>query len=227
MSSQADVADREKWFPNWAVDTVAGSGGEDTKTESETESESGSTHGWSDGLGLRCFRAVELFAVATGGLVGVVNFYLLFTTAPFDSLKATALRLFGIAFCVLIVVTELDLGRISGEIKAFENWACRGVFYCFVGSLTLSTEEDVYKETTQSPSIAILSAEAYGALAMFVCGTLYIGMGLTCRQQVKELMLIEHRLSNGPGDEDESDAGGDAGQDRLHKVREAVGGQHR
>ena len=175
-------------LPEWArdqsedhkVETLERSNDAESKTESDSELENDLPQ-WTDGLGLRLFRAVEIFTVATAGVVGAGNICLLLTAVTF---KGTCLRLFCIALCALTVMAELDVAGVLAEVKLFDVWAFRGLFYCFLGSLTFSTEDSVGLAATEMPPTIFLVMEAFGSVVMFACGIVYLGMGMTCRQQV-------------------------------------------
>jgi hypothetical protein len=49
-----------------------------------------------------------------------------------------------------------------------------------------------------SNRVVVEVTEFYSAIFLFACGLIYCGMGMTCRKQVKELMLLEQKLSTEP-----------------------------
>ena len=98
---------------------------------------------------------------------------------------------------MVVGTSELNISSVIQELAVLENWFCRGLSYGFVAMLTLSIDEDDIR--TRGGQFELVEVtEFYSAIFLFACGLIYCGMGMTCRKQVKELMLLEQKLSTEP-----------------------------
>ena len=52
--------------------------------------------------------------------------------------KDMVIRLYNVLFCILCVFVELDFRYVVDHIKLFDNWIFRGMFYVYVGFVTVS-----------------------------------------------------------------------------------------
>lgn len=143
--------------------------------------------------GLLIFRVVEICTMLTAALYAGNCCCILFFVS-INSSKEMLMRFFGILFSSLSVFVELNLLR--SELGIFENWIFRGVFYIYVGC------QNDKIDAGMTNFMRILSvSDASISSVMTVFGAAYFCMGLTCRKEIKELLLIEHQLLNELPDE--------------------------
>ena len=178
-------------LPEWVRRNQAIEGEDDARHHSSAESELSSRDDGccNEGLGLRTFRAVELCTVAVACLTALANAWAVLAS-PQPTVKIAVLRVYVVGMATFVVPLELNLGDALKEMKIFENWFSRGVFYTFIGVVAASLGSD-------TSATAEETAAMYTAAAMFSCGVLYALLGATCQKENKELMLIEYRLLYG------------------------------
>ena len=99
------------------------------------------------------FQAIDLLTVAALVLVGIGNLSSLFST-PFI-FKPVVFRFFGVLFCVLASVAELNLLHVLAEVKANENWIFRCMFYSFIGCITFGSDADQWKGVKKDNEVGL------------------------------------------------------------------------
>jgi len=180
-------------LPEWAQDNfdTAPEGDDEAHSDTSVESE-GHTERCSYGLGLKLFQSVEVATIVSAAILAFANAFLLVTST--SAARSLILRLYVISLCLIVGSSELNISSVIQELALLENWFCRGLSYGFVAMLTLSIDEnDIRSRGGQFELVEV--TEFYSAIFLFICGLIYCGMGITCRKQVKELMLLEQKLS--------------------------------
>eukprot|EP00753_Platysulcus_tardus_P005378 PLAT13235.1.p1 GENE.PLAT13235.1~~PLAT13235.1.p1 ORF type:complete len:260 (+),score=69.09 PLAT13235.1:528-1307(+) len=103
-------------------------------------------------------------------------------------------RVYGILFALLAILTELDWARLRRQLQLLQSWLFRGLFYIFVGLLSF---ESGNAAMSGSSSERLLD-EVAGA-AMAALGALYCVMELLCcrvwrnRRIAEKARLVEMR----------------------------------
>lgn len=135
----------------------------------------------------RCLHKIFVFVSIVAGLtsfnmglgqfVGMVYFKV-------DPIQYV-LRVYIIALCALMVLTELEWTKMTRESRLLNNWVSRGCVYSFIGVLGLE-ENDVspLDDTSELGREAALNYIKVVAWLMIGCGILYFCMGVLCLQLV-------------------------------------------
>merc|ERR1712146_303407 len=108
----------------------------------------------------------------------------------FSMPQTVALRTYGVVFACIIILTELRWTRMINESTFLQNWVTRGLFYIFVGLLTL--EQNQEKAIVILPPWILFYIKIVG-LILITIGILYMIMGLMCLRRLKDRKEAEYR----------------------------------
>ena len=96
------------------------------------------------------------------------------------------IRIYSCLFGILVIFVEIDCRMVMDYVKALEFWSIRGLFYLFVGVLTLtackSHEQSVYRYDRLE--------EILGSMLCLV-GIVYFLGGICCFHSIKEKRLLK------------------------------------
>ena len=97
--------------------------------------------------------------------------------------KDIIMRAYAIMFCVVIVLVEIDWRCVVRRMRILDLWFFRGLFYFFVGFITIEGDK-----TFTDPQDII-------GLIQIGVGALYIIMGALCIKSIKtqRLALYENK----------------------------------
>jgi hypothetical protein len=118
----------------------------------------------------------------TSGLVGLAtiaaNIYVIVTVdGDILDYRDIIMRGYAVLFGIVIVLVELDWRCVMKKFKIFEHWLVRGLFYFFVGFITIRGGI-----TFQQPEDII-------GLVQIAVGAIYALMGLFCIKSIKTQRL--------------------------------------
>lgn len=123
------------------------------------------------------------------GVLEVCGFFWLKMTIIENILSA-----YLILFCILIILTELNLFNVAQESKILNLWPLRGLFYVFVGILGLNAI---------NTAVLVQGAELERGLfqkllvvfssIMIGIGALYVILGLLCIQMINDKMEADYQ----------------------------------
>ena len=134
---------------------------------------------------LRFCKVLNLVTGIAAVLGVITNLSILLIPSPAPDV---ALRIYGIAFCLLSVLTELEWGRLFSWFGVLESWIGRGMNNIFCGVLIL-----VFDDTS-----AVSSDEAEGGAArtwllrkiagnfLVSMGCIYLFGGLACLNRIRD-----------------------------------------
>jgi len=131
----------------------------------------------------RCFRMVKFVALACAIAMGIGQVVGIAFPMPIDPIQYV-LHIYMLAFCVMMVLTELEWAQFLVGSGMLHNWVSRGVIYSFVGVIGISENRVISLEDDGAlPKAAAIYIQvvAYG---MVLVGLLYFGMGIFCGQIV-------------------------------------------
>ena len=102
--------------------------------------------------------------------------------------QTVAIRAYGVLFASIIIFTELRWTKMINESTFLQNWVTRGLFYVFVGLLTLEQNQ----EKAVQPNWIVLYVEVIG-LILNTIGILYTFMGIMCLKRIKDQKEAEYK----------------------------------
>ena len=77
---------------------------------------------------------------------------------------------------MLVVATELESKRLLADLSILENWFCRGLFYSFLGLMSLDVDTSGVSPPAGTLGL-VLQVEMFAATMLVVLGLLYSLMG--------------------------------------------------
>lgn len=125
------------------------------------------------------FRMLAILTVLLALVVIGTNCYIIYD--KFNSLKARGilLRVYGILFCVFVVLAEIEWARFTKYFGFLKYWPARGLFYVFVGLIT-------WDQTGANTESDYGAYEDIISFLMMGVGVIYFFLGLACMRTVKE-----------------------------------------
>uniref|UniRef100_A0A7S2DYH6 Uncharacterized protein n=1 Tax=Helicotheca tamesis TaxID=374047 RepID=A0A7S2DYH6_9STRA len=103
------------------------------------------------------------------------------------------LRVYIFIFCLLFILTELELKWFMDRMPSLQNWILKGWIYSFVGVIGAEEATSVQvqglmseKFNSQAAGNAVSIFIRASSWAMAVCGALYFLMGLLCMKGLRD-----------------------------------------
>jgi len=87
-------------------------------------------------------------------------------------------RVFGIAWSLLLVLVESEMKVVRKYVPLLEAWIARGTVHVFMAALTFREAYPADEGTDFQKSLQLYRFVASAALA--ICGIIYIGGGVLC-----------------------------------------------
>jgi hypothetical protein len=93
------------------------------------------------------------------------------------------LRLYVVALCLLVILTEMEWPKFVRESRILGLWITRGLFYAFIGVLGLEENETADSRNEDSANFDVLQNYVKAvAWIMVLVGAFYFCMGVLCVQ---------------------------------------------
>jgi hypothetical protein len=128
------------------------------------------------------FNSHSLLTVVIAVLVGAAQGIQIYNNPP---IHVIVRRSYGILFCFLIVFVEMEWTALIRGNKMLQNWACRGLFYGFVG--VLEWPDLMMAPGEKNSADGIIAMEQISACALILMGALYFVLGLLCCKSQRDL----------------------------------------
>lgn len=106
------------------------------------------------------------------------NAFLSYCLQDVNFISGQAVRIFGIAWSLLLVLVESEMKVVRKYVPLLDVWVARGVVHLFMAALTFREAYPADEATDFQKSLQLYRFVASGALA--VCGTIYIAGGVLC-----------------------------------------------
>ena len=117
-----------------------------------------------------------------------------------DRVKDYILRGYAILLCIIGICIELEVEMVLHGFKIMENWIAKGLYFGFIGVLTLSSTAGDYTEV-----------QNIIAFMVSVLSVVYFFLGLICAKTIKEARMLLNDLQQRGGDDSrEIEEGGSA-----------------
>lgn len=139
----------------------------------------------------RFFRFVKFLAVVSSLMLFVGQCVAIFYGRA--SRVQVVLKLYVMAFCILIIMTEMEWTRLATESKLLVNWMGRGFSYSFVGLVSVE-ENDVmvrFINVSLAGKTQLMFIEAV-AYMMVGVGVIYFILGLSCCKSVSDRARLDY-----------------------------------
>jgi hypothetical protein len=132
----------------------------------------------------KCFRMVKVVALVSALAMGIGQIVgIAFPGEGLDPIQYI-LHIYMLAFCVVMVLTELEWAQFLVGSGLLQNWISRGVTYSFVGVIGISENRVMsLDEDGGIPKAAAVYIEVVAYL-MVAVGVIYFGLGAFCCQIV-------------------------------------------
>jgi hypothetical protein len=130
----------------------------------------------------------SLVALTIGTLEVLAFFYLKMTVLE------NILTIYMILFCMLIIMTELNIFNVAKESKILNLWPLRGLFYIFVGILGLNVINMTVMVGAEVERSLFKNFSVVFSFIMIGLGVLYAALGLLCIQMINDKM--EHNYQD-------------------------------
>lgn len=124
---------------------------------------------------------VQVLTVITALLAVAANVWVLVQSLSAVSVKDICLRVYAIIFCGVIILAESEWTLFMDQFKVFENFSVKGVWYGFVGLLTLDVNGDATIDRRWQNVIAC---------ALIGFGGLHFLLGVLQFRYVREARLV-------------------------------------
>eukprot|EP00561_Arcocellulus_cornucervis_P014695 CAMPEP_0185805624 /NCGR_PEP_ID=MMETSP1322-20130828/3972_1 /TAXON_ID=265543 /ORGANISM="Minutocellus polymorphus, Strain RCC2270" /LENGTH=226 /DNA_ID=CAMNT_0028501673 /DNA_START=1 /DNA_END=678 /DNA_ORIENTATION=- len=139
----------------------------------------------------RFFRFVKFLAVVSSFMLFVGQCVAIFYGRA--SHVQVVLKLYVMAFCVLIIMNEMEWTRLATESKLLVNWMGRGFSYSFVGLVSVE-ENDVmvrFINVSLAGKTQLMFIEAVSYMMVGV-GVIYFILGLSCCKSVSDRARLDY-----------------------------------
>ena len=143
---------------------------------------------------------VQVFTVVTALLAVAANVWVMVQSTSSITVKDIALRVYAIIFCGVIILAESEWALFMDQFKVFENFSAKGVWYGFVGLLTLDVNGDATIDRRWQNVIAC---------ALIGWGALHFLLGVLQFRYVREARLVVLRAQSDQTRSAKSQDGGD------------------
>ena len=143
---------------------------------------------------------VQVFTVVTALLAVAANVWVMVQSTSSITVKDIALRVYAIIFCGVIILAESEWALFMDQFKVFENFSAKGVWYGFVGLLTLDVNGDATIDRRWQNVIAC---------ALIGWGALHFLLGVLQFRYVREARLVVLRAQSDQTRQVKSQDGGD------------------
>jgi hypothetical protein len=133
------------------------------------------------------FRVFHFVASMVNLSCAGANVFVITKLRHFDivTAKEGLIRSYAVLFCLACIFVEYEIRYFVRRLKFLENWSLRGLFYGFLGAITVNTN---------NTSIEKIELEnVCGALIQFI-GAVYFVLGLFC---LRELKMRRHAERDG------------------------------
>lgn len=139
----------------------------------------------------RFFRFVKFLAVVSSLMLFVGQCIAIFYGRA--SRVQVVLKLYVMAFCILIIMNEMEWTRLATESKLLVNWMGRGFSYSFVGLVSVE-ENDVmvrFINVSLAGKTQLMFIEAVSYMMVGV-GVIYFVLGLSCCKSVSDRARLDY-----------------------------------
>ena len=139
----------------------------------------------------RFFRFVKFLAVVSSFMLFVGQCVAIFYGRA--SRVQVVLKLYVMAFCVLIIMNEMEWTRLATESKLLVNWMGRGFSYSFVGLVSVE-ENDVmvrFINVSLAGKTQLMFIESVSYMMVGV-GVIYFILGLSCCKSVSDRARLDY-----------------------------------
>ena len=139
----------------------------------------------------RFFRFVKFLAVVSSLMLFVGQCVAIFYGRA--SRVQVVLKLYVMAFCVLIIMNEMEWTRLATESKLLVNWMGRGFSYSFVGLVSVE-ENDVmvrFINVSLAGKTQLMFIETVSYMMVGV-GVIYFILGLSCCKSVSDRARLDY-----------------------------------
>jgi COPI associated protein len=103
----------------------------------------------------------HILAGMTAVAIIAMNFYAFSQLTSYSDYRDIVIRSYAVLFALLIIIIEIDMRFIVRYVKVFDSWFYRGLFYAFIGMITMEN------------SAALVTPQNVVGLALVAIGALY------------------------------------------------------
>mmetsp|Transcript_26874 Transcript_26874/g.77480 ORF Transcript_26874/g.77480 Transcript_26874/m.77480 type:complete len:231 (-) Transcript_26874:1303-1995(-) len=139
----------------------------------------------------RFFRFVKFLTVVSSLMLFVGQCVAIFY-GPASRVQIV-LKLYIMAFCILIIMNEMEWTRLATESKLLVNWMGRGFSYSFVGLVSVEENDVMVKfiNISLAGKTQLMFIETVGYMMVGV-GVIYFTLGLSCCKSVSDRARLDY-----------------------------------